>query len=90
MPGDSLRSSWLQVPVTTGRFDGDLLLTSLYRSPVLPANQIHFVFQFENAKAWAAGFEKWNTNPGVVEILIESRQYLDATTCKDKFYRDLP
>ena len=62
----------------------------VFRSPVLPANKIHFVFQFENMKAWADGFEEWNTNPGVVEILIESRQYLDATTCEDKFYRVLP
>lgn len=62
----------------------------VFRSPVLPANQIHFVMQFENMEAWAAGYEEWNTNPGVVAILIESQQYLDATTCEDRFYRDLP
>ena len=62
----------------------------VFQSPVLPANQIHFVMQFENMEAWAASYEEWNTNPGVVAILVESRHYLDAMTCGDRFYRDLP
>ena len=62
----------------------------IFRAPVLPANQIHFVMQSENRGAWAASYEEWNTNPGVVAILVESRHYLDAMTCGDRFYRDLP